>query len=76
MKQLSYVQQRELALKEAYNREMAWLSLETMWETISYVMAKELQIQAIKRNIATLRAKFVRRGRPVGWRKNKEENEV
>ena len=61
------------ALRREYTCGLWWLTFIQTWATLAEVLAHEQNIASEKAQIAAIRAKYMRPGRPVGWRKPKAE---
>lgn len=66
---MNYVQQREAEVKAKFVIEMWWVRIVTIWEEIAQAMSAKRAADYYSERYNAIRAKYVRKGRPVGWRK-------
>lgn len=71
----SYVEQREEQLKLEYQVNMWWIHMSGMWDELGKAMAIKREADYYQSELLKIRAKYIRKGRPVGWRKSEADKE-
>ena len=56
-------------VKAEFKAKLWWLKFPRMWEEVGTAMRIHCVIKEKQEELAALRSKHIRKGRPVGWRK-------
>lgn len=71
---MNYVEQREAELKAKFQSEMWWIGISKLWTKLAEAMTVKREADYYTEKFNAIRAQYIRKGRPVGWRAARKQS--